>query len=74
MWGSHDKLIPAGFKRHVTEWLPSAEQNVLAGCGHVPQVERPEQTIGLLRRFLGAAPLAVPRKRPARVAAERKAA
>ena len=24
---------------------------MLDGCGHVPQVERPEQTNGLLRRF-----------------------
>ncbi|HEV3229282.1 MAG TPA: alpha/beta fold hydrolase [Solirubrobacteraceae bacterium] len=51
IWGSHDKLVPPGFKRHVAEWLPGAEQIVLQGCGHVPQVERPEQTNGLLRRF-----------------------
>jgi pimeloyl-ACP methyl ester carboxylesterase len=51
MWGSHDKLVPVGFKRHVGEWLPQAEQIVLEGCGHVPQVERPEQTNGLLSRF-----------------------
>jgi pimeloyl-ACP methyl ester carboxylesterase len=50
-WSSHDKLIPAGFSRHVAEWLPSAEQIVLDGCGHAPQVERPEQTNGLLARF-----------------------
>jgi pimeloyl-ACP methyl ester carboxylesterase len=50
VWGTHDKLIPAGFRRHVEEWLPSAEQIVLEGCGHVPQVERAEQTAGLLRR------------------------
>ena len=53
VWGSHDPLIPPAFKRHVAEWLPSAEQIVLHGCGHVPQVERPEQTNGLLQRFLG---------------------
>jgi pimeloyl-ACP methyl ester carboxylesterase len=52
VWGSHDKLIPPGFKRHVAEWLPRAEQIVLDGCGHVPQVERPDQTNGLIRRFL----------------------
>lgn len=52
VWGSHDPLIPAAFKRHVARWLPSAEQIVLDGCGHVPQVERPEQTNGLLTRFL----------------------
>jgi pimeloyl-ACP methyl ester carboxylesterase len=48
VWGSHDPLIPAAFKRHVAEWLPSATQIVLDGCGHVPQVELPEQTNGLL--------------------------
>jgi pimeloyl-ACP methyl ester carboxylesterase len=52
VWGSHDPLIPAAFERHVARWLPRAEQIVLDGCGHVPQVERPEQTNGLLLRFL----------------------
>jgi pimeloyl-ACP methyl ester carboxylesterase len=55
VWGSHDALIPPGFKRHVAQWLPRAEQIVLEGCGHVPQVERPEQTNGLIRRFLARA-------------------
>jgi pimeloyl-ACP methyl ester carboxylesterase len=55
VWGSHDPLIPPGFKRHVAEWLPRAEQIVLEGCGHVPQVERPDQTNGLIRRFLARA-------------------
>jgi pimeloyl-ACP methyl ester carboxylesterase len=43
--------VPVAFRRHVARWLPSAEHIVLDGCGHVPQVERPEQTNGLLRRF-----------------------
>jgi pimeloyl-ACP methyl ester carboxylesterase len=51
VWGTHDKLIPPGFRRHVAEALPGAEQIVLDGCGHVPQVERPEQTAGMLRRL-----------------------
>lgn len=51
VWGSHDRVIPPAFARHVGEWLPAAEQIVLEGCGHVPQVERAEQTIGLLERF-----------------------
>jgi pimeloyl-ACP methyl ester carboxylesterase len=51
VWGACDRLIPPGFRRYVAEWLPTAEQIVLEACGHVPQVERPEQTIGMLRRF-----------------------
>ncbi len=53
VWGTHDNLIPAGFKRHVERWLPRADQIVLERCGHVPQVERPEQVNGLLDRFFG---------------------
>ncbi len=52
VWGERDPLIPPGFERHVRQWLPQAEQIVLDGCGHVPQLERPEQTAGLVKRFL----------------------
>jgi pimeloyl-ACP methyl ester carboxylesterase len=55
VWGSDDKLIPPGFARHVAEALPGAEQIVLDGCGHVPQVERPEQTAGMLTRLFARA-------------------
>jgi pimeloyl-ACP methyl ester carboxylesterase len=51
VWASHDRIVPAGFARHVAQWLPSAEQIVIDACGHAPQVERPQQTNGLLRRF-----------------------
>jgi pimeloyl-ACP methyl ester carboxylesterase len=51
VWGSDDRLIPAAFSRHVHRWLPSAEQIVIDSCGHVPQVERAEQTNGLIERF-----------------------
>ncbi len=51
VWASHDRLIPEAFRHHVERWLPSAEQVVLQGCGHVPQVEAPKRTNGLLERF-----------------------
>jgi pimeloyl-ACP methyl ester carboxylesterase len=51
IWGTHDCLIPAAFSRHVAKWLPSAEQVTLERCGHIPQVERPEETNELLLDF-----------------------
>ncbi|HEV2819736.1 MAG TPA: alpha/beta fold hydrolase [Solirubrobacteraceae bacterium] len=51
VWGTHDSLIPAAFAREVRRWLPQAEQIILQGCGHVPQVERAEQSAGIMRRF-----------------------
>ena len=66
VWGTHDPLIPSGFKRHVERWLPGAEQIVLENCGHVPQLERTEQVNGLLERFFGRVD-AFPREHGARV-------
>jgi pimeloyl-ACP methyl ester carboxylesterase len=51
VWATGDSLVPAAFGRHVRRWLPSAEQVTIDACGHVPQVERPEETNGLLMRF-----------------------
>ncbi|HEY2635759.1 MAG TPA: alpha/beta fold hydrolase [Solirubrobacteraceae bacterium] len=62
VWTNGDRLIPAAFARHVGRWLPSAEQIVLESCGHVPQVERPEQTNGLLDRFFRRADALGPRR------------
>jgi pimeloyl-ACP methyl ester carboxylesterase len=53
VWGSHDTVIPPAFGRHVAQWLPSAEQIVLDGCGHVPQVERADECSALVERFFG---------------------
>jgi pimeloyl-ACP methyl ester carboxylesterase len=51
IWGTHDSLVPAKFARHVAKWLPGARQVTLEDCGHVPQVERPEETHRLLTDF-----------------------
>jgi pimeloyl-ACP methyl ester carboxylesterase len=55
LWGDQDRLVPAGFARHVEETLPHARSIVLEGSGHVPQFEHPELTHRLVREFLGAA-------------------
>ncbi|MFL5864308.1 MAG: alpha/beta fold hydrolase [Solirubrobacteraceae bacterium] len=52
IWGTHDSLVPAAFGRHVRKWLPSAQQVTIQSCGHVPQVERPEETHDLLTAFI----------------------
>jgi pimeloyl-ACP methyl ester carboxylesterase len=53
IWGSEDRLVPAGFSRHVKAALPGASQVVLPNCGHVPQIELPERTHELVREFIG---------------------
>jgi pimeloyl-ACP methyl ester carboxylesterase len=62
VWGSHDWLVPPAFARHVRKWLPSAEQVIIDRCGHVPQVERPEETNALLADFFSRVEQAEPRR------------
>ena len=56
VWGDADPLVPLAFSRHVSEVLPEARQVVLSECGHVPQVELPEETNGLVHDFIASAP------------------
>ena len=51
IWGRHDTLVPIAFARHVAEALPQA-RHVELDCGHVPQMERPEQTHKAVAAFL----------------------
>lgn len=57
VWGGHDRLVPPAFARHVGQWLPQAEQVTIENCGHVPQVECPEETNRLLTQFFARAAL-----------------
>ncbi|HWH45087.1 MAG TPA: alpha/beta fold hydrolase [Thermoleophilaceae bacterium] len=52
VWGRNDRLVPISFMRHVEEALPRA-RHVELDCGHVPQLERPDETHAAMRDFLG---------------------
>jgi len=51
VWGRRDRLVPIAFARHVAETVPHA-RHVVLDCGHVPQVERPNQTHDAVGKFL----------------------
>jgi pimeloyl-ACP methyl ester carboxylesterase len=50
VWGRQDRLVPLAFARHVADVLPRARHLEL-DCGHVPQIELPEQTHAALASF-----------------------
>ena len=65
VWGESDALVPAAFSRHVAAALPHARQVILPECGHVPQVELPERTNGLIADHVDrAVPAPLPATRP----------
>jgi pimeloyl-ACP methyl ester carboxylesterase len=56
VWGDRDRLVPAGFARHVTDALPTARSVVLPDSGHVPQFEHPDETMRLVRGLVAELP------------------
>jgi pimeloyl-ACP methyl ester carboxylesterase len=52
LWGSSEKLLPAEMLAYYRAHLPaSARIEVVEGVGHVPQMERPRDTVRRLVAF-----------------------
>jgi pimeloyl-ACP methyl ester carboxylesterase len=52
IWGTHDRLVPTAFIKHVERALPAA-RHVELECGHIPQIESPRQAHAAIADFLG---------------------
>lgn len=52
IWGARDAIIPVSTGSRLTEELPDARLVVIPRCGHVPQEERPDQTVESILSFL----------------------
>lgn len=53
IWGEQDGLVPVVYAQEFGTRIEGARVEVLADCGHVPQAERREETLALVREFLG---------------------
>jgi pimeloyl-ACP methyl ester carboxylesterase len=54
VWGERDHLVPVSSADAWAAALPDARVELIAGAGHVPMVERPEELSRVLRDFLAA--------------------
>jgi pimeloyl-ACP methyl ester carboxylesterase len=50
VWGRQDRLVPPAFMKHVERELPAA-RHVELNCGHVPQIEAPDETHRAILEF-----------------------
>jgi pimeloyl-ACP methyl ester carboxylesterase len=48
IWGAADRVVPPEYGRALAEAIPGAHFTVLPEAGHLPQVEAPEQLLGVL--------------------------
>ena len=52
VWGDRDRVIPYATLRALQALVPGARCEVLEGCGHVPQLERPADFVAAVERLL----------------------
>ncbi len=55
IWGSDDALVPVSHAYAADKLIPNSQVRILQHCGHLPQVERPEEFNQLLLEFLSGA-------------------
>lgn len=51
IWGDDDKIIPYSHADKFKRDIPNNETIVYKNCGHVPQIEMPDQTAADMRKF-----------------------
>lgn len=48
IWGEEDRLVPVGVAHRLARELKKARLEIVTGCGHAPNEERPDRTAELL--------------------------
>jgi pimeloyl-ACP methyl ester carboxylesterase len=52
VWGDDDAWVPLSDADRFVAAIPGSRKAVIPACGHIPQEERPEELVRLLREFL----------------------
>jgi pimeloyl-ACP methyl ester carboxylesterase len=53
LWGQDDKLAPPPYAEAFRNLLPNAQVRLIAGAGHYPQLEKPDEFARAVTEFLG---------------------
>jgi pimeloyl-ACP methyl ester carboxylesterase len=53
LWCDHDRIVPLEIGLKLRRSMPNSTFQLVQDCGHMPQEEQPEATLGLIRKFLG---------------------
>jgi pimeloyl-ACP methyl ester carboxylesterase len=52
LWGREDKVIPLKVGQLLHQLIPNSTLEIIEHCGHIPQEEKPHETISRISRFL----------------------
>jgi pimeloyl-ACP methyl ester carboxylesterase len=53
IWGDHDKVTPAAHGPVYAKLIPGPRLEIMAGCGHVAQMEKPAEFVAKVVAFAG---------------------
>jgi pimeloyl-ACP methyl ester carboxylesterase len=56
LWGREDKVIPLVVGELLHQAIPNSTLEIIEQCGHIPQEEKPDETIARISTFLAATP------------------
>lgn len=56
VWGREDRILPSAWAKEIAANIPGARAEILEDCGHVPQLELPEQFSRVVEEFLRSLP------------------
>jgi pimeloyl-ACP methyl ester carboxylesterase len=51
LWGADDALVPVAVGKALADELPHAHFHVLPACGHLPTLEKPEESAAVFAEF-----------------------
>lgn len=54
IWGREDEVIPLSIGERLQREIPGSKMVVLEECGHIPQEEKPVETLKIISEFLSA--------------------
>lgn len=52
IWGAQDSLIPVEYANMIHEKIPGSSLHIMENCGHIPQIEKPEELAGIINDFI----------------------
>lgn len=54
LWGREDAVIPLNVGQLLEQAIPNSKLEVIDNCGHIPQEEKPDETIERISKFMAA--------------------
>jgi pimeloyl-ACP methyl ester carboxylesterase len=52
LWGENDRLVPPAYGPAFAELVPGARLETIKDCGHLPNIEKPEEFVAKIDAFI----------------------